>query len=116
MNLVLDSLMPELVRGTIGEARLKAIASQPGGKAVGIVIAPGSILLSIWRAAEFTAEPDDRVLLQPSLLQILQETCDRSVDGFGLSFVLGQFGMLIPIGNTSGCPRCDLNKANTVFA
>ena len=68
VDLVLDRLVAELVGGAIGETGLQAITSQPGRKSSCIVIASVAIILSVGRATEFTAEPDDGILQQSSLL------------------------------------------------
>ena len=91
MDLVLDRLVPELVGGAIGEAGLDAAASQPGREPVGIVIATGrflfTALLSVGVPTEFAAPPDDGVLQQSPLLQVLQQSCDGLVDRLCLWFV-----------------------------
>jgi len=71
VDFVLDRFVPKLIGGTVGETGLQAIASQPGRKSSCIVIASGAIILSVGRATEFTAEPDDGILQQSPLLQVL---------------------------------------------
>ena len=117
MDLVLDRFMPKLVRGSVGEAGLQAIPSQPGRKSVCIVIATGTVLLRVGRAAEFTAEPDDGIFQQPSLLSgpatALQLVCRPPWRALAC---WDNFEVLIPIGSTAGTAVGDLDKANSVFA
>ena len=120
VDLVLDRLVAELVGCAIGEAGLDATTSQPGREPIGIVIATGNFLfvgiLNVGGSAKFTAPPDDGVLQQPPLLQVLQKPSDRFVDRLCPRFVLRQFRMLIKIVSPTSGAGGDLNKANAVFA
>src|SRR4051812_2843903 len=55
VDLVLDRLSAEFVRGAVAEARLEAGSAEPLREAAGVVIAAGAVALGVGGATEFAA-------------------------------------------------------------
>src|SRR5688572_5183628 len=69
---VLNRLVSEFVRGTIGKCAFDSRASQPAGKALWIVVSATSSLLKRWHTAKLGDKDDERIAEHASLFQIGQ--------------------------------------------
>ena len=74
-----DGVEAELVGRAVDDAALDAAAGEPGGEAVGVVVAAVRLLRS-GRSAELGAPDDERLVQQAALFQIRQQSGDRLVD------------------------------------
>src|ERR1043166_3068415 len=90
--------MAELVGRAVRKARLHAAARKPHGETAGIVVAPRAVLLGVGCPAELAAPPDERVLQQSALLEILEQSRNRAIHGAGVVAVLRQVAVLVPRG------------------
>ena len=76
VNLVLDGVVSEFIRGAVDDAGLEAAAGHPHREAERIVIAADflcvHIALRAWRTAELAAAEHDRLVEQSAALQVLQ--------------------------------------------
>ena len=90
-----DGGVADFIGGAMGVAGFGAAASEPGGKAARVVIA-AVFSLCKGGASEFAAPPDEGVLEEAALFEILQEGRDGLVGGAGMHFVLGHVGVLVP--------------------
>ena len=78
VHLVLDGPQADVVRGSVGHATPDASPGEPDRVTPGVVIA-SLALLAHRHAAELAAPDDERVVEEPSLLQIAQERSDGPV-------------------------------------
>lgn len=85
-----DRSVSEVVGHAMGVSRFHPAAREPDGEGAGVVIATGAVLLGVGCSAEFTAPPDEGILEQPALLQVLEQSGDGFVDGAGVDRVFGQ--------------------------
>ena len=99
---VLGGVHSKGVTGTIGDARLHAAAGHPSREGIGMMIAAPllavfHVALQKGRAAKFTAPNDERVIEQPALLEITQQSGARLVGVFALGVQFsGHAAVLVP--------------------
>ena len=95
---VLDRLEAELVARAMRHAPLHASSRQPHGKGVRVVVAAGLIpLLRDREAAELPPPDNERLVEQPTSVEILQERRDRAVGlGSEAGMVAADVGMAVP--------------------
>ena len=79
------------------------------------MVAAGTLVLGVRRAAKFASPPDDGIIQQPALLEVGQQRADRLVGGHMLH-VLGHVGVLIPRGIVAVVGVIYLNVAHPGFA
>ena len=96
VDLVLHCHVPEFIGRAVSVSGFEASPSEPGRETFGIVVPPRAIPLGIGGATEFASEPHDRVLEQPPLLEIGEQSRDRLVDRERMVGVLRHIGMLVP--------------------
>ncbi len=116
VNFVLHRHMAELIGRAVRIAGFKAAAGKPGRKSFRIVVASGAVALRIGSASKLSSELDDGVLKETALFEILEQPCDRFVNGESVVGVLGQIGMLIPGGIGRVVAIGDLDKTHAGFA
>jgi len=84
VDLVFHRLGTKLIGRSIAKPGLDPTACQPGGKATRVVVPPGTIVLGIGCTAKLRSPPDNRVLQQPSLVQVLKQAGNRLVHSKGM--------------------------------
>lgn len=96
MDFILYGMVAEFVGFAKGEAGFYPSSSEEQGETIGIVIASGSIFLGIWSPAEFAAPPDQSILQESALFEILEQTCDGLVGVESMKSMFREVRMLIP--------------------
>ena len=86
---VFDGLVAELVGGTEAEPMLDARAGEPGGEALGVVVAARGPLLERGHAAELGGPDDERVVEQSAGLEVDQERGRGLVEDRAVAVVVG---------------------------
>ena len=95
MNFALDRMMSKFIGATKTESRLDAAAGQKDRETVGIMVPSGPVCLGVRCSPEFAAPPHERIIQQPTLLQVSQQTGDRSI-----SVAITRIN---PTANTANC-------------
>jgi hypothetical protein len=113
VDLPVDCQMPQLIGCPPGKALLHPRAGQPHRKAAGVVIATGPVLLGIGSSSEFRTPPDQRILQQPALFEIRQQSGDRLVGGLRMVLVFFQLRVLVPGGVGRVIAVVDLDEADS---
>ncbi len=92
-----DGLIAEFVAKTVGGTGLHSCAGEPGDEGAAVVIAAG-FALGEGHAAELGGPDDEGVFEHAELLEILKESGDRFVDGFGdEGEFVGDVGVVVPV-------------------
>src|SRR5439155_10871962 len=106
-----DRVEAQLVGGAVGHAALDAAAGQPGGEAVGMMIAAVAPL-GAGGAAEFRAPNHERFVEQPALLEVLEEAANRLIDLAAQGRVAAlEIAVRIPGAGAAIAAVIDLHKA-----
>src|SRR6185503_275283 len=81
---ILDDVVGEIVRLTVGHAAPDAAAGHPQREAARVVVSPvvlwGELPLAVHGAPELSSPDDQRVLEEPALLEVLDQRPARLVD------------------------------------
>lgn len=112
VHLALDGVMSKLVGRSIAETRLDAPAGQEQSETIGVVVPTRAVGLCVGRPSEFSTPPNQCVLEQPALLQILQQRRDRLIGVQGVFGVSFQIGVLIPTWIVGVISVVDLNETD----
>ena len=96
MNSATDASEAELVRLAVRVAGLEAATSNPNGKAKWVVIAASSIFLCVRRATELASPPNNRIVEQTTLFEVLEQRRNWLVDGFCVLRMFRQIRVLVP--------------------
>ena len=103
MDGVFDDVVPEVVRGAVGDPRLYAAARDPAGETARVVITTVisccQLSLRVIRSSEFAAPDDEGVIEQPALFEVGDQRVARAIDvGTLPANSLGQIAVMIPAG------------------
>src|ERR1043166_8281531 len=115
MDGILGHIVAQIVGGSVDSAGLHPCAGHPDGKAARVVIASvvrgGELALRVICPPEFTAPDDQRLVEQPALLEVGDQSVAGLVDIFALTpDAIGQTAMMVPTG------MIELNEADVALA
>jgi len=102
VNATLDRPAAELVRRTMAHSGPDSGPGQQGCESIPIVFPPGSpdsarVVLKVRSPAKFARADDERILQEPSLFQIFQQSGDRSIDSLAaLRMRIGNVPVMVP--------------------
>src|SRR5690606_10727368 len=99
----------------VSHPAFESAARYPDAKPCRVMIATGSIPLGVRSATELPSPPDDRILQQPSLLEISEQARHRLIDGARVILVFAHVGMLIPRRIVRVVPVIHLHEAHPGF-
>src|SRR5438477_570521 len=83
---VFDGVKADLIGGPVDDSAFDAATRQPGAKALRMMIAACSFRAR--RTSKLSAENDQGIFQQTALLEVAQETADRTI------YLRGKFGMI----------------------
>ena len=110
VDLVFHRVISPVIRGAVGHAAFDAPSGHPHAEGVRIVITP-VVALGGGGAAKLAAPPNERVLEQSPLLQVGQQSGDRSVNFHRVLGVIGlEIAVLVPFVTVR-----DLNEPHAPF-
>lgn len=104
----------DFIGRAVGVAGFSAAAGEPGGEATRVMVA-AVLPLGEGGAAEFSAPPDEGVLEEAALFEILQKGGDGLVGGAGVVLVLRHVGVLVPARVDGFVGVVDLDEADAAF-
>ncbi len=110
---ILDGLVAEFVRRSVDGAAFDAAAGEPGGVALGVVVATSGVLRP-GTAAKLTGEDDEGALQKAALLEVFKQAGDGLVDGAAKGLV----GLHVAVGIPTAVAAAgvtDLHEADAVF-
>ena len=116
VHLAVHGVVAVFVSATVSKPLLETAAGKAHGEAIGVMVAAGTLVLGVRRAAKFASPPDDGIIQQPALLEVGQQRADRLVGGLSMLHVLGHVGVLIPRGIVAVVGVIYLNVAHPGFA
>ncbi len=94
---ILDRRISELIGGSVIQATLDGTAAEPDREALVVMVAARTTLRH-GRAAELTGPDDQRIIPQPTRLQVLDERRTRTIDLLGLQLhAVLDAAMMVPV-------------------